>query len=135
MSRARVTTRSCCRVCRTASHRSSRISVERSAVCATIVRRAFASAGLARSTSGCSLVANGRYCGNAMCIAPGARIDDGMLDVVTIAAIGIPRLLLLAPRLYGGGLARDRAVQAFESPWLKIDASPPVMVEADGQRI
>jgi YegS/Rv2252/BmrU family lipid kinase len=82
-----------------------------------------------------AFVAIGRFCGNAMCIAPNARIDDGMLDVVTIAAVGIPRLLLLAPRLYGGGLANDRAVQASQSQWLQIDASPPAMVEADGQLI
>jgi diacylglycerol kinase (ATP) len=79
--------------------------------------------------------ANGRYCGNAMQVAPEARIDDGVLNVVAIADVGTLRLLSMVPRLYTGRLANDRAVCAFDSERLRIDASPGAMVEADGQLI
>lgn len=39
-------------------------------------------------------IANGPYVGAAYAIAPDARVDDGLLDVVVFRHTGIPRLLL-----------------------------------------
>jgi YegS/Rv2252/BmrU family lipid kinase len=47
-------------------------------------------------------VANGPYVGAAYAIAPGARIDDGLLDVVVFRRASIPRVLLHLALIAGG---------------------------------
>ena len=47
-------------------------------------------------------IANARYFGGGMKIAPDAKLDDGKFDVVSIGDIGAARILANAPRLYSG---------------------------------
>ena len=47
-------------------------------------------------------VANGRYFGGSMKIAPRARLDDGLFDVTIVGAVSLPRLLVNARRVYDG---------------------------------
>jgi YegS/Rv2252/BmrU family lipid kinase len=47
-------------------------------------------------------VANARYFGGGMKIAPTAKLDDGKFDVVSIGDLGTARILANAPRLYLG---------------------------------
>jgi diacylglycerol kinase family enzyme len=51
-------------------------------------------------------VANARYYGGAMKIAPNAKLDDGLFDIVTIGDIGAFRILTSAPKLYLGAHLR-----------------------------
>jgi diacylglycerol kinase (ATP) len=51
-------------------------------------------------------VANARYYGGAMKIAPDAKLDDGWLDVVSIGEASAFRILTNAPRLYFGAHLR-----------------------------
>ncbi|HEY6378568.1 MAG TPA: diacylglycerol kinase family protein [Candidatus Dormibacteraeota bacterium] len=48
------------------------------------------------------VLANGRYFGGGMLVAPDADLADGMLDVVVIGDIGRLRSLLGMPRIYRG---------------------------------
>jgi diacylglycerol kinase (ATP) len=80
-----------------------------------------------------AFVANGQYCGGGMHVAPTARQDDGLFDVVTIEALGLLRALPKLARLYSGSILRDRAVQLRVAPRLRIDALPQAGLEADGQ--
>jgi len=80
-----------------------------------------------------AFVANGQYCGGGMHVAPTARQDDGLFDVVTIEALGLLRALPKLARLYSGGILRDRAVRMRVASRLRIDASPDAGLEADGQ--
>lgn len=47
-------------------------------------------------------IANARYFGGGMKIAPDAKIADGKFDVISIGDLGAPRILTNAPRLYLG---------------------------------
>lgn len=47
-------------------------------------------------------VCNGQYFGGGMRMAPGARLDDGRLDVVAVSGIGPIGLLWRLPRVYAG---------------------------------
>lgn len=47
-------------------------------------------------------IANARYFGGGMKIAPHAKLDDGAFDVICIGDIGAARILANAPRLYLG---------------------------------
>ena len=82
-----------------------------------------------------AFVANGRFCGNGMHVAPRARTDDGRLDVVAIAALHPARVLARLPKLYSGTIAADPAVRSFTTDRLHIDATPAASVQADGQLV
>jgi YegS/Rv2252/BmrU family lipid kinase len=82
-----------------------------------------------------TFVANGRYCGGGMHVAPAARLDDGRFDVVTIDALGLLQALPKLARLYTGNLLRDQAVQHHVATAVRIDAEPAAGIEADGQFI
>ena len=62
------------------------------------------------------VVALGPYTGGGMHIAPGARMEDGLFDVVTIGAMSPQELLLNLPRIYAGthlshpGVRREQAL-------------------------
>src|SRR5216684_8139797 len=47
-------------------------------------------------------IANARYFGSGMKIAPNAKLTDGKFDVVSIGDLGLTRILSNAPRLYLG---------------------------------
>lgn len=80
-----------------------------------------------------TFVANGRYCGGGMHVAPTALLDDGQFDVVTIAALNLWQALPRLARLYSGSLLQDSAVQRRVAVRVRIDAEPPSGIEADGQ--
>jgi len=81
-------------------------------------------------------VANARYYGGAMKIAPDAKIDDGLFDVITIGEAGAFRILSNAPRLYFGAHLRmeevthSHAKQVVARPQRKDDQ---IAVELDGE--
>lgn len=82
-----------------------------------------------------ALVANGRYCGNRMHVAPTARPDDGLLDVVLIDDVSLATVLLKIAKLYRGTILGDPVAHHLRAARVRIDAEPRVAVEADGQVI
>lgn len=82
-----------------------------------------------------AFVANGRYCGGHMLVAPQARQDDGAFDVVTIDDVGRLRALPKLLKLYTGGLQGDPLVRHRVSGLVLIDSRPRAGVEADGQLV
>jgi len=82
-----------------------------------------------------AFVANGRYCGGRMLVAPEARQDDGAFDVVTIDDLGRLRALPKLLKLYTGRLQGDPVVRHRVTGSVLIDSLPRAGVEADGQRV
>jgi lipid kinase, YegS/Rv2252/BmrU family len=82
-----------------------------------------------------AFVALGEYCGHRMHVAPGARLDDGLFDVVTIAEVGLVRALPKLARLYRGTILEDALVRHRRAASVRIVADPSTPVEADGQLV
>jgi YegS/Rv2252/BmrU family lipid kinase len=80
-----------------------------------------------------AFVANGRYCGNRMHVAPPACMDDGLFDMVWIRELSIGQVLVRLPILYNGRILGDPVVGHQRSTRVRIDTEPPVAVQADGQ--
>lgn len=80
-----------------------------------------------------AFVANGRYCGGRMHVAPTARQDDGRFDVVTIDEVGLLRALPKLAKLYRGSLLQDPLVRHRRADRVRIEATPAAGIEADGQ--
>lgn len=80
-----------------------------------------------------AFVANARYCGNRMLVAPQARLDDGLFEVIAIREVGVLRALPKLAKLYRGTLAGDPLVWQRRAAVVEIDAEPATHVQADGQ--
>jgi diacylglycerol kinase (ATP) len=83
-------------------------------------------------------VANARYYGGAMKIAPDAKLDDGLFDIITIGDASAFRILANSPRLYFG--AHLRMNEVTHSLAKQVVARPvkkdeEVRVELDGEVI
>jgi YegS/Rv2252/BmrU family lipid kinase len=78
--------------------------------------------------------ANGRYFGGGMQVAPEARIDDGLLDVVIVADLPIPTLLAKLPKIYAGTHLRDEAAVLHRGRVIEAEAEPGrVKLDLDGE--
>ena len=83
-------------------------------------------------------VANARYYGGAMKIAPNAKLDDGLFDIVTIGDIGAFKILTSAPKLYlGSHLRMDQVAHALGKRLVARagEKEPKIAIELDGEVI
>ena len=92
--------------------------------------------GEAMSCTGYSVAAcnSGRY-GGGMLLAPAARLDDGLLDVVLIGAHSKRGFLRNLPKAFNGTHADHPAVRILRGRELHVDADRPFTVYADGDPI
>jgi YegS/Rv2252/BmrU family lipid kinase len=81
-------------------------------------------------------IANARYFGGGMKIAPDAKLTDGKFDVISIGNLGAPRILANAPRLYlGAHLSMDDVGHALATKIVArpIDIEERIEIEVDGE--
>jgi diacylglycerol kinase (ATP) len=69
-----------------------------------------------------------------MKLAPDARSDDGLFDVVLIGDITKLDFVTTSPKLYGGGHVRHPRVEVIRSKTVSIDAAVPLPLELDGEQ-
>lgn len=80
-----------------------------------------------------AFVANARFCGNRMHVAPTASMDDGLFDVLAVQELSLLQVLPKLVKLYRGRILGDRAVRHLRTSTVRIATRPPVAVQADGQ--
>ena len=92
---------------------------------------------LARETTIANLaVANGRFFGGGMQIAPRAELDDGLFDVVGIENVDLATQMLLTPHLYAGTLLGRRGVTFTRGRVVvaePVDPRDHVLLDVDGE--
>jgi diacylglycerol kinase (ATP) len=78
-------------------------------------------------------IANGPWYGGAFHIAPGASIDDGLLDVVVAARVGRLGVLRFTPRVLAGTHLSLPIVRHHRARRVTVTSTPGVCVHADGE--
>jgi YegS/Rv2252/BmrU family lipid kinase len=78
------------------------------------------------------IVANGQYFGGGMWIAPNARTNDGLFDLVIIGDISRREAIANINRLYKGTLAQHPKVTTLTGRKVRLEAESEVLIEADG---
>ena len=78
-------------------------------------------------------VANSDQYGNNARIAPGARVDDGMLDLIAVAPVGLVGAALLAARLFTGSFDESRHVRRLSGRKFVVDRVAPGLIHTDGE--
>jgi diacylglycerol kinase (ATP) len=81
------------------------------------------------------IVANGRFHGGGMKLAPEARQDDGAFDVVLIGDVTKPDFVTTAPKLYSGRYLSHPKVELLRSSTVSIVAAEKLPLEVDGEPI
>ena len=80
-------------------------------------------------------VANGRFFGGGMQIAPRALIEDGLLDLVLLGAVDLRDFLLWGQRLYQGRHLSHPCIHYRKVCTVSATGAASVMVEVDGEPI
>jgi glycerol-3-phosphate dehydrogenase len=81
-------------------------------------------------------VCNGRYFGGSMHIAPRAKPDDGLFDVIMVADVGRLELLLKSGKIYRGehlGELKVTALRGRKITAIPVDGAAPVLLDVDGE--
>jgi YegS/Rv2252/BmrU family lipid kinase len=80
-------------------------------------------------------VANSGVFGGGMFLAPDAELDDGLLEIVTIASQSKLRYLRGLPRVFRGTHLQDRAIDIVQAREITFSADRPFTAYADGDPI
>ena len=80
-------------------------------------------------------VANGLYAGGGMMFSPEARIDDGVLDVVTASGLSRANVVTELSRIHTGGHLNNPKVSLTQGRKVRIETlllKDEMLIEADG---
>ena len=80
------------------------------------------------------IVANGRYQGGGMLIAPDAEPDDGLFDVLVIGDITKRDFVLNVGKIYRGTHLSHPKIELLKSSTVSVDAEVALPIELDGEQ-
>jgi len=78
-------------------------------------------------------VANSRYTGTSFLMAPEAKIDDGLLDVIILKKISRIKILRLFPTIYSGKHINYKEVECRQVKSISIETPKPMPLMPDGE--
>jgi len=78
-------------------------------------------------------IGNGVCAGGGFFLTPGARVDDGLLDLCVIERASIPRILQLMPSAMRGKHGSAKEVNFYRAKEISISSETPFYVHADGE--
>jgi YegS/Rv2252/BmrU family lipid kinase len=80
--------------------------------------------------------ANSKAYGGGMRAAPGAMLDDGLLEVVIVESVGKLRFLTrIFPKVFAGTHIHEPCVSVFRAHQISVSADRPFTMYADGDPI
>jgi len=79
------------------------------------------------------VVANGSYLGGGMHIAPEAKLDDSLLDIVVVGDISKFELMKAFPMVYKGTHITHPKVRMEKATHITVESPERVLVHADGE--
>ena len=80
-------------------------------------------------------LANGQYSGGGIRMAPRARLDDGLLDVVCIGSLSRLQTVVFLPKLRSGAFIDLPQVTYLTARRIEAESEVPVLIEVEGEAI
>lgn len=80
------------------------------------------------------MVANGRYFGGGMMIAPEADLADGQFDVIILGDFSTLQLLRHLPKIYRGSHLKVPGVLVYRGRTVAVQSRDKLMLELDGEQ-
>lgn len=81
------------------------------------------------------VVANGRFAGGGMMLAPHAELDDGLLDVILTDGVTKFDIVRELPRIQRGAHLKNPKVTEIRAREISIEASQPLAIDLDGEMV
>ncbi len=78
-------------------------------------------------------VANGRYYGGGMQVAPLANPYDGLLDICVVNSVPRWKIPVLLSRFVKGRHLIFPFTEYFKTPWIKLESEPDTVFNLDGE--
>lgn len=79
-------------------------------------------------------VANGRYHGGSMLVAPDALIDDGLFQITLIGDLALPEVFRYLPKLYDGTIKEIEKVRTSVGRKVQAASTERVLLDVDGEQ-
>lgn len=79
-------------------------------------------------------VANGRYFGGGMKVAPRAELADGLLDVTVWQGYGLSDFVFKSSAIYDGTHTRFEGTRQFQCRSLLAESDEEVLIDCDGEQ-
>jgi YegS/Rv2252/BmrU family lipid kinase len=79
------------------------------------------------------LIGNGKLYGGSFQVFPGAKLDDGQLDLCVLPRANFQNLFRLGPGLLLSGQVSERLVQRFTAATFELRSAEPAALELDGE--
>lgn len=79
-------------------------------------------------------VANGRYHGGGMQVAPDASVDDGLFHITVIGNLSVPEIFWHLPKLYNGKIKTIKKVSTLTGRKLTAVSEQKVLLDVDGEQ-
>jgi diacylglycerol kinase family enzyme len=82
-------------------------------------------------------IANGRYFGGGMMVAPEAQLDDGLFHITIWSGFTLTDFVLKSGTMYDGSHLRLRGTRTLTARTVRLEPleKEPVGVEVDGERL
>lgn len=81
------------------------------------------------------VIANARYVAGGIPIAPTARLDDGLVDVLIVPVASMPQLALLVPQVLLGQHLSSELISFRRARKVRVEARPGMWFNADGELV
>jgi YegS/Rv2252/BmrU family lipid kinase len=80
------------------------------------------------------VVANGKYHGGGMLVAPDALVDDGLFHITVIGNLTLPEIFWHLPKLYNGKIKTIKKVFTLTGRKLVAVSEQKVLLDVDGEQ-
>jgi YegS/Rv2252/BmrU family lipid kinase len=88
-----------------------------------------------RIDSNLIIAANARFAGGGMMVAPNARIDDGLVDVILTDGASRWDVVKELPRIQRGAYLRNPRVSELRARQVEIESAEPLPIDMDGEMV
>ena len=88
-----------------------------------------------RISSNLIVVANGRFAGGGMMLAPNAELDDGLFDVIVTDGATRVDVIKELPRIQRGRHLKNPKVREMRAGLVSIDSEEPMAIDLDGEMV
>lgn len=78
---------------------------------------------------------NGMYAGGGLKVAPKAKLDDGLLDVLVVRDVHGLEIWALFPRIYRGTHIKHEKTEYFHAREVEVEAEESIRTSVDGELI
>lgn len=79
-------------------------------------------------------VANGKYFGGGMKVAPDADVSDGLFDVVVWSGYGLKDFVLKSKGIYSGAHLKWKGTRVIRAKKLVAESDEKVLIDCDGEQ-